>query len=146
MFTRLHQSKRVERYLWSRHEHPGSVWSLLLAYPLFVLAVYRRDRRLLAAVLAFVGAQPLLFDAPDDDAAWATRVVRGERDWLDAGLADSPGDLALLAVGAPLNLLVLRAAVRRQPLRTAVGVACSVALSLAFFERMANRYGRTTDR
>lgn len=84
--------------------------------------------------------------APDDDAAWATRVVRGERDWLDAGLVDSPSDLALLAVGAPLNLVVLRAAVRRQPLRTAVGVACSVALSLAFFDRTANRYERGIDR
>ncbi|MFC6953261.1 hypothetical protein [Halorubellus litoreus] len=113
---------------------------------MFVLAVYRRDRRLLGVVLAFVGAQPLLFDEPDDDAAWATRVVRGERDWLAAGLRDSPGDVALLAVGAPLNLFVLRAALRRQPLRTAVDVACSVALSLAFFDRMADRYERVTER
>jgi hypothetical protein len=135
----------VERYFWSRHEHPGSVWSLLTAYPVLVLAVYRRDRRLLAAVQAFVAAQPLLFDEPAVDDAWATRVVRGERTWLDAGLTASPSDLALVGLGLPVNLFALRAAVHRQPVRAVVGVVASLALSVAFFHRMARLYDATTD-
>ena len=129
----------ADRLFWSRHANPASVWSLVLAYPTLVLAIYRRDRPLLAGTLLFVLANPLLFSPPDDDDAWATRVVLGERVWLEEGVWPSR-DLVFVALAAPVYLFTLRSAVGRRPTRTAVGTLLSIAVMLAFFERMARRY------
>jgi hypothetical protein len=128
--------------LWSRHSNPRSVWSLFLAFPVLVAALYRRDRRLLAATLAAVALNPLVVAPPEDDDAWATRVVRGERAWLDRGLASSTADLAFLALSAPVVVFALGSAARRRPVRTAVGTALSMVLILVFFGRMARLYDR----
>lgn len=133
------------RYFWSGHENPGSVWTLLAAYPTLVVALYRRDRRLLAATLLFVAANPLLFPSPDDDGAWATRVVRGERVWLHRSPWSSPADLLFVAVATPVNLYALRSALRRRRVGTVVGTAASLALSLLFFRRMARLYDAASD-
>lgn len=133
----------VERYFWSRHANPGSVWTLILTYPALVAGVYRRDRRLLAGVVAFAAVNPLLFPPPEDDEAWATRVVLGERVWLDRGLRSSPTDALFVALGAPLNLYTLRAASRRQFVRTALGTVASLAFMLLFFQRMVRLYERS---
>jgi hypothetical protein len=136
----------VERYFWARHANPGSVWTLVAAYPVLVLALYRRSRPLLGATLLFVLLNPLLFSPPDDDGAWATRVVRGERVWLDRGLGSSPGDLLFVTLAAPLYLFTIRAAVDRRPVHTAVGTAVGLVLMLLFFGRMARQYERRADR
>ena len=136
----------VERYFWARHANPGSVWTLIAAYPVLVLALYRRSRPLLGATLLFVLLNPLLFPPPDDDGAWATRVVRGERAWLDRGLRSSPVDLLFVTLAAPLDLLTLRAAVDRRPVRTAAGTAVGLALMLLFFGRMARQHERRAGR
>jgi hypothetical protein len=133
-----------DRLFWEPHSNPGTVWVLPVAYLSLLLALYRRDRSLGAATLLFVAAHPLVFPAPDDDSAWGTRVVRGERRWLADGLRSSPLDALLIAVGAPLNLFTLRAAVRRQPVRLAVGAVLSVVFMFVFFARMARHYDRTT--
>jgi hypothetical protein len=132
--------RSAKRFLWSRHESPGSVWTLVGAYPVLVAAVYRRDRRLLAGTLLFVVANPFLFSEPDDDAAWATRVVRGEQTWLDRGLRSSPVDVLFVCLAAPLYLSTLRAAADRRPVGTAVGTVASVVVMLLFFDRMAGLY------
>ena len=133
-----------DRLFWEPHSNPGTVWVLPVAYLSLLLALYRRDRSLGAATLLFVAAHPFVFPAPDDDSAWGTRVVRGERRWLADGLRSSPLDALLIAVGAPLNLFTLRAAVRRQPVRLAVGAVLSVVFMFVFFARMARHYDRTT--
>jgi hypothetical protein len=134
----------ADRLFWAGHASPWSVWTFVATYPVFVLAVYRRDRGLLAAVLAFVAVNPLLAPEPDGDGAWATRVVLGERRWLADGLRSSPGDLLFVACTAPVQLYTLRAAVRRQRLRTILGVACSMVLMLVFFHRMVRLYEART--
>lgn len=154
-----------DRLFWEPHSNPGTVWVLPVAYLSLLLALYRRDRSLGAATLLFVAAHPFVFPAPDDDSAWGTRVVRGERRWLAEGplFHGSPSarrstsrsispslnrprslDALLIAVGAPLNLFTLRAAVHRQPVRLAVGAALSVVFMFVFFARMARHYDRTT--
>lgn len=105
-----------------------------------LLAIYRRDRPLLVGTVLTVGVHPFLFPPPADDDAWETRVVRGERAWLADGLTSSPADLCLLLVGAPVNVFTLRAAVRRQPGRLAVGAALSLLLTFGFFVRMERLY------
>jgi len=131
-----------DRLFWSRHANPWSVRTLVLAYPTLVLAIYRRDRRLLAGTLAFVVANPLVFRPPESDDAWATRVVLGERTWVERGLRPSV-DLLFVACSAPVYVLTLRAAVRRRPVRTAIGTVLSIVLMLVFFERMTRLYDRT---
>jgi hypothetical protein len=131
--------------LWLRHARPGSVWTLFAAFPVLVFGLYRRDRRLLAGTLLFVLLNPLLFEPASDDGAWATRVVLGERLWLERGLGSSPADLGFTILAAPVVLATLRAAVRRNRLRTAAGTAASMALMLLFFRRMERLYGRQKD-
>jgi hypothetical protein len=59
----------LARYFWSRHANPGSVWSMVAAYPALIWALYRRDRSLLAGTLLFVLANPIVFPPPEDDEA-----------------------------------------------------------------------------
>lgn len=125
--------------LWSRHANPWSVWTLVVAYPTLILAIYRRDGPLLAGVLLFVAANPLLASPPETDDAWATRVVLGERVWLERGLLSSPETL-FTALCAPVPLYTIRAAVERRPVRTAVGTVASLVLFLVFFRRMVTLY------
>lgn len=135
----------ADRLFWSRHANPRSVWSLVLAYPVLVLSIYRRDRPLLAGTLLFAAANPLLFSPPEDDRAWATRVVLGEREWMDEGLWLS-WDLLFVLLAAPVHLFTLGSAVRRRPIRTAVGTVVSLVLMLVFFDRMARRYETSAGR
>jgi len=133
----------VDRLFWSGHANPWSVWTFVLAYPTLVYAIYRRHRPLLVGTLLFVALNPVLAPPPADDRAWATRVVLGERVWLEGGVWPSR-DLFFAVLAAPIYLFTLGSAARRRPARTAVGVVASVAAMLLFFDRMAGRYdGRT---
>ncbi|MFC6940083.1 DUF6653 family protein [Salinirubellus sp. GCM10025818] len=125
---------------WEPHASPRSVWPLVAAYPVLILAVYRRSRPLLVGVLVSVVTNLLVVSPPETDDAWATRVVLGERVWLERVLTSSPRDLGLIGVGAAVHLYAVRAAVRRQPVRTAVGTAASMALMFLFFGRMVRLY------
>lgn len=135
----------AERLFWSGHANPWSVWTFVLAWPTLVFAVYRRHRPLLVGTLLFVVANPLLAPPPVDDRAWATRVVLGEREWLEEGVWPSR-ELAFVVLAAPVYPYTLGSAVRRRPVRTAVGTAVSMALMLLFFARMVGRYESKADR
>lgn len=135
----------VDRIFWSRHSNPWSVWSLVLAYPTLILAIYGRNRPLLVGTLLFVVANPTLFQPPESDDAWATRVVLGEHIWVERSFR--PLSVTLFAVAsAPVYLFTLRSAVQRQPLRTAVGTLISMALMLLFFRRMERLYDEPGNR
>ncbi|MFC7098438.1 DUF6653 family protein [Halobaculum marinum] len=142
---RPHRPGVVGESLWRRHESPVSVWWLVLLYPVFVSAVYRRSRPLGGVVLLSLVANIFVVPPPETDDAWATRVVRGERAWLDRGLFSSRVDVACVGVGGLVNLWTLRAALHRRPVATAVGTVASIALMFLFFHRMAARYDATTD-
>lgn len=130
----------VETAFWEPHASPASVWGLIATYPLVVLAVYRRSWPLFVATICSVVLNLRIPSPPEDDTAWATRVVLGERIWLERGLTSSPRDLGLIGVGAAVHLCAVRAAARRQPARTVVGTAASMALMFLFFGRMVRLY------
>ena len=132
----------VTTAFWEPHASPRSVWPLVAAYPLLLFAVYRRDPRLLGGTLLGVVANLLLVSPPETDEAWATRVVLGERVWLDRGLDSEPGTLGLLAVGGAVHLATMRAALRQDRLRTLVGGVASMLLMLVLFDRMVRLYER----
>ena len=129
----------MSEVLWSRHANPWSVWTAVLAYPLLVLALYRRSRLLLGVVLLFVPLNPLLFRPPRDDRAWATRVVLGERVWLDRGLVPSR-EAAMAAASAPVYLATFGAALGKSRWGTLGGTVLSMALMIRFFDRMVRLY------
>lgn len=135
------RSDLADRVFWSGHANPASVWSLVLAFPTLILAIYRRNVPLAVGALLFVAANPLLFAPPESDDAWATRVVLGERLWLEDGIWPS-SDAVFAAAATPVHLFTIRSAIRRRPLGTAAGTAVSLALMLVFFRRMARRYER----
>ncbi|WP_435153545.1 DUF6653 family protein [Haladaptatus sp. DFWS20] len=140
MKTQIGSDSVAELFFWSRHANPWSVWTLVVAYPMLILAIYRRRRLLLVGTLLFVSVNPLLFAPPDDDEAWATRVVLGERVWFERGLLSSPRDSLFVGVTAPIHLFALRAAIKRQPVRTLFGTAVSLVCMFVFFDRMVRLY------
>ncbi|MFC7214837.1 DUF6653 family protein [Saliphagus sp. GCM10025334] len=136
----MNGSERTEdRPLWSRHANPWSVWTFVVAYPTLIVALYRRNQPLLAGTLLFVLVNPLVSPPATTDDAWATRVVLGERVWIERGLASSR-ETHFAAACAPVYLYTIRAAVERQPVRTAAGTLFSLLFMLAFFRRMVRLY------
>ncbi|MFC4450873.1 DUF6653 family protein [Halorussus aquaticus] len=136
----------AEADFWDRHANPASGWSRVPTGPLLVYAIYARNWRLLAATVAFVAVNPVLFPEPDPDAdeGWMTKGVRGERLWVrgaDAGRAN-----LLNVANAPVFLYALYSAVRRRPGRTGLFTALTMALKLAFVDRMAKLYERESGR
>ncbi|WP_276279806.1 DUF6653 family protein [Halorussus caseinilyticus] len=131
---------------WERHANPASGWSRVPTGPLLVYAVYTRNWRLLAATVAFVAVNPVLFAEPDSvaDESWMTKGVRGEQLWVqgaDAGRAN-----LLNVLNVPVFCYALYSAVRRRPARTAALTALAMILKLAFVGRMVKLYERETGR
>lgn len=115
-------------------------------HPVFVLAIYRRSRPLAGVLALSLAANLFVVPPPETDDAWATRVVRGEREWFDRGLCSSKSDILVMFVGGLVNLYTLRAAFHRRPVKTLVGTLTSLILMMLFFHRMANIYEKTTVR
>ncbi|WP_331236445.1 DUF6653 family protein [Natronorarus salvus] len=141
----LEPDRLGDRLLWSRHANPWSVWTLVPAYPVLVLTIYRRSRPLLAGTLLFVALNPLPVSPPEIDETWATRAVLGERVWIERGIRSSVHTPFVVAC-APVYVFTLRSAVERRPARTAVGTVVSVALMLVFFGRMVGVYEEEYER
>ncbi|WP_226022449.1 DUF6653 family protein [Halomicrobium salinisoli] len=134
---------RLRDAFWERHANPKSGWSRTLTGPLLALALYRRDRRLLALALAFTALNPVLFGRPDpDDRSWMTRAVRAERWWTESGngTVDLGWPNVLNAANVPAFGYALVAAYRRRPIRATVALAVSMALKFSWIEVIARRY------
>lgn len=130
---------------WRRHANPKSGWSRTLVLPALLYALYRRNWRLLAVVVAFAALNPLLFSPPEDDDAWMTRVVLAERWWT--GERREIFDLSYPNVlNVPVTAYAVVAAYRRQPRRAAVAGAASMALKFWFVGALVRRYDARTNR
>jgi hypothetical protein len=114
------------------------------AYVALVVALYRRDRRLLVAVLGLVATGPLVSPRPTDDTAWGTRVVLGERVLLARG-GRAPLDVLLAACFAPVPLFTARSALRGQRVRTALLTVWMLLGMWLFFGRMTQVYDGATE-
>lgn len=117
---------------------------MVLAYPLLILSVYRRDRSLLIGTLLLVVMNPLAFSPPEDDSAWSTRVVLGEQVWLTQRIRSSMRDLLLVTLALPVYVYTLRSAVKQQPIKTALSTVTSLVAMFFFFDRMTQLYERNT--
>ena len=135
--------KRLSETFWRRHSNPKSGWSRTATTPALLYAVYRRDPRLLVAVVAFAALNPLLFSPPDTDEAWMTRVVLAERWWTEEesrGALDLSYPNVLNLLNVPTTGYALVAAYRRQPVRAALAGAASMALKFWYVGALVRRY------
>jgi len=107
-----------------------------------VLALYRRDWRLLVATLCWTVLNPVLFAPPDDEDAWMTRAVLAERWWLREGHSTVGLTYPNVynTVGAAGFLVAVVAAWRRRPAVTGLGTAVSVGLKLWWLAVLVRRY------
>ena len=137
-------SSALPDWFWRRHANPKSGWSRLLATPLLLLAVSRRDRRLLVLALVYTLLNPVAFPPPADDRAWMTRGVLGERVWIEHGPRPRWVS-ALNAVSGLPFLYALVAAYRRQPGCAAVAATLAGALKMAFVAWCVRLYDRTRE-
>jgi hypothetical protein len=140
---------RLQDVFWERHSNPKSGWSRTLVGPLLVLALYRRDWRLLGVALLAAVVTPIVFAAPEADTdSWMTRGVRAERWWLDEGRGTFglgwPN--VLNALNLPAFAYTLYAAYRRYPRRAVVALALSMALKFGWIEVIARRYDAALER
>ena len=76
---------RLRDAFWARHANPWSGATRVAASPALIYAVYRRDVRLLAAVVLFVTFNPVVFPPPKRTDRWFTRAVLAEREWIESG-------------------------------------------------------------
>ena len=139
----VHTPDGLSETFWRRHANPKSGWSRTVTTPALLYAIYRRDPRLLVAVLAFAVLNPLLFSPPDTDEAWMTRVVLAERWWTeeeDRGLLDPSYPNVLNLLNVPTTGYALVAAYRRQPIRAALAGAASMALKFWYVGALVRRY------
>lgn len=110
-------------------------------------AIYARKWRLLAATLAFVVVNPVLFPRPARTDRWLSRIVLAEREWIEAGNGTMgltyPNVLNLLNV--PASLFALYAAIRRRPVATVLGTAAAMALKLWWVDAIVRLTGDQGD-
>jgi hypothetical protein len=135
--------ERLEDAFWERHSNPKSGWSRTLLTPLFVLACYRRDRRLFLAAVVGAVLNPVAFPPPEPDTkSWMTRGVRAERWWLETGhdTLDLGWPNVLNVLNLPAFGYALYAGYTRRPVRSALATAVSMALKFGWIELIARRY------
>jgi len=141
--------ERLRDVFWARHSNPKSGWSRTLVGPLLVLALYRRDWRLVAVAVLAAVVNPVAFPPPGEDVdSWMTRAVRAERWWLDEGrgTVGLGWPNVLNALNVPAFAYALYAAYERTPVRAVVALALSTALKLGWIEVVARRYDATVER
>ncbi len=135
--------ERLEATFWDRHSNPKSGWTRVPTGAVFVVAVYRRDWRLLLATMAWTAINPLLFPPPEDHDAWMTRGVLAEQWWIREEGNRTVGvgyPNVCNAAGALGFGYALYAAWRRRPAGAAIGVFLSVTLKLWWLRVLVRRF------
>jgi hypothetical protein len=130
----------VKRAVFARHSNPWSAWTRWASAPLLLVPVWRRSWRDAALVGVWMAVNPVVFNKPAHERAWATRAILGEEQWI----AERPMDTAMAVdVAATASVLVaLVAAHRRRPVPAAAAMALAMGLLMAYWELMARDYDR----
>lgn len=133
----------LEIVFWERHANPKSGWSRTLLGPLFLLALYRRNWRLLVVAVVFTALNPVLFRPPDPGTeSWMKRAVEAERWWLADGNATMSLEWpnVLNVANVPTFGYALLAAYRRRPIRATVALVASMGLKFGWIALIARQY------
>lgn len=138
----------LEATFWERHANPWSAGTRILVYPVFMYAIYRRDAKLVAATLAFIAVNPVLFPRPERTDNYLSRIVLAERQWLDEGNGtmgvDYPNVLNVLNV--PVTFYALVSAIRQKPVGTLLGTLGVMVVKLWWTDAIIRKTGVTGER
>jgi hypothetical protein len=143
----------LEGERWMRHANPLSVWTRFAVLPLLALAIWSREwigwwsLALVAASLAFMMVNPLLFPRPRSTRNWTSRSVFGERIWTDRDKVELPEQFRTSGVPtatyacqiAGLAVLVY-GLVRLDLLAVVTGVVIAQVAKAWFLDRMVLLY------
>ncbi|MGW0246419.1 DUF6653 family protein [Nocardia goodfellowii] len=129
---------RVRRAVFARHSSPWSAWSRWATAPLLLVPVWKRSWPLAAVVGGWFAMNPVIFSAPADQRAWATKAILGEERWL----LDGPRDAALVVdtAAAGAGMVALVGAWHRRPVPMVAGTGAMMLLLLGYWELMARYY------
>jgi hypothetical protein len=136
---------RLEATFWERHANPWSAGTRILAYPILMYAIYRRDAKLLAATTAFLAVNPVLFPRPKRTDNWLSKIVLAEEEWLNAGNKTMglgyPN--VLNVVNIPVTIYAFVSAIRRDPVGTALGTLGVMVFKLWWTDAIVKKTGVT---
>lgn len=131
---------RIRRAMFARHANPWSAWTRWATTPLILVPVWRRSWRDAAWVSVWFALNPVIFPAPADQAAWSTRAMLGEEQWIIA----RPRDTALLVnlAGGAATAAALLYARRRRLGPTAIATVVAMALTMGYWALMVRYFDR----
>jgi hypothetical protein len=136
---------------WQRHANPWSAWTRFLTLPFLILAIWSRvwlgwwSLSLIGLALLWVWLNPRVFPKPVSTDNWASRIVLGERLWLERDhLAIPPRHQRaphLLTVGSMMGLpFLIWGLWALAPWPTLVGLLLTAGSKLWFADRMVWLY------
>lgn len=135
--------RNYSEIMWSRHSNPKSGWSRLISWPVFVMAIYLRNRWLAMATILFGILNPVLFREPNEETDdWMYRVVQAEKRWIDDGnrLIGSGYPQILNSIGLLSMLYGLYSAYKQRPLSTATGTIIGLGSGQLCMKIIINHY------
>lgn len=86
---KISKSFRMDEEIWARHTNPWSGWTRTTGLPLLVLAFWSRiwlgwfSLAPIIICLVWIYINPRIFPKPKSTKNWMSRVVFGERIWLN---------------------------------------------------------------
>lgn len=125
--------------MWRRHANPWSIWTRLLSTPLLYLPFWNRSWKQGVGVTAWFAVNPFLFPEPEDQDAWGSRAIRGERRWARKRPHDA--SLAIQSAGAVAAIGGLYAAYKHRLTPTVASAVVVMVSNVWFLDRMAKSYG-----
>jgi hypothetical protein len=145
---------RMEDRVWRRHANPWSVYTRFSMVPLLGLAFWSRvwlgwwPLIPIGLVLAWLWLNPRLFPPPGSTANWASKVVLGERIWMNRKAVPVPHSFLphLLSTASAAGFLLFIWGLAVLDLAAALSGGIVVVLSkLWFAHRMVRLYDAMKD-
>ncbi|WP_123621517.1 DUF6653 family protein [Halorubrum sp. CSM-61] len=133
---------KFEETFWKRHSNPKSGWSRTILLPAILYAIYHRNWKVAIAAVIFTVSNPLLFDPPEDNDAWMTRVVLAERWWKDEGrgFVGLSYPNVLTVANIPITIYAIVAAYRKKPVQSACAGGVSMLLKFWYVAELVREY------
>ncbi|WP_137290369.1 DUF6653 family protein [Natronorubrum halophilum] len=131
-----------EETFWKRHSNPKSGWSRTILLPAILYAIYYRNWKVAVAAVIFTVINPLLFDPPEDNDAWMTRVVLAEQWWKEEsrGFIGLSYPNVLTVVNIPTTIYAIVAAYRKKPVQLALAGGASMFLKFWYVAELVREY------
>ena len=140
MTTQQQTDRNLTDIMWERHSNPLSAWLRILSFPLLLAPFWYESGLLAIAAVFWFVANPFIFPPPNNDHAWSTRGVLGERIWLEDIRLNA--DLLILALSIVAIVAAIVFALRTAFWPMMTFTAAAFISQLWYFDRMHFLYDR----